>query len=158
MGKNTLIIFFFGFNIYCQKLYSQMVSEQVTSKYISSGIIVNQTIGQVCVPKGCIKNTMIAGHGLKRDPNNKHNVSIDIKTTTYPNPILDSVNFKFSSTINGDIKVIIFDLLGKVVFHQVKKAFQNILTIDNIQLLEGAYLVQLTAENYNYSTKILKLK
>lgn len=158
MGKNTLIIFFFGFNIYCQKLYSQMVSEQITSKYISSGIIVNQTIGQASFSKDYIKNNVIASHVFKGDGTQKHNVSIDIKTTTYPNPILDSVNFKFSSTINGDIKVIIFDLLGKIVFHQVKKAFQNILTIDNIQLLEGVYLVKLTAENYNYSTKILKLK
>ncbi len=161
MKKNILIILFFGYSVQAQKLHHQMLSSQGSSKVLPNGMKLRQTIGQQSVSGNYKKDNFIVGQGFQQSIFSRtdlYNFPMDIKTITYPNPISDFVNFKFSQTINGFIKVYIFDLLGRVVFYQEKKASQNLLTIDAIYLAEGEYLVKLTAKNYNYSTKILKLK
>lgn len=163
MIKKILIILFFGFSVrgQGQELHHQMLSGQGDCKLLPSGVTVWQTIGQQSISGNYKKNNLVVGQGYQQSTYtrvNLRNMPYTISTTTYPNPVSDYVSFKFSSVIDGFIKVIIFDLLGKVVFYQEKKAYQNVLTIDNIYLSEGTYLVQLTAPKYNYSTKILKLK
>lgn len=91
-----------------------------------------------------------------RDKNSRF-IPEDITTTAYPN-LSAVVKFEYSSKINGLIKLTFFDLLGKVVFYLEKKANENVLTIDTIYLSEEKYILKLMGENYNYSTKTIKLK
>ncbi|MFV8343967.1 hypothetical protein [Flavobacterium sp. XS2P39] len=92
-----------------------------------------------------------------RGPNSRF-IPEDIITATDPNPVSAVVNFEFSSKIKGLIKLTFFDLPGKVVFYLEKKANENVLTIDTIYLSEEKHILKLMRENYNYSTKTIKLK
>lgn len=120
MIKNILIILFFGFNVHGQKLHHQMISAQHPDKYLSNEIIINQTIQQQSVSGNYVKNNKGVGQSYLYTEHYNQIVPIDIITTTYPNPISDYVNFKFSSIIKGGVKIVIFDLLGKVVFFKKK--------------------------------------
>lgn len=161
MIKKIWIILFLEFNLQGQELHHQMLSGQGSRVLSPRGVIVQQTIGQQSISGNYKKNNLVVSQGYQQSifcKNSSHIMRSAITTTTYPNPVSDFLSFKFSSVIDDLIKVIIFDLLGKVVFYQEKKASQNILTIDNIHLSEGFYLVKLSAENYSYSTIILKSK
>lgn len=162
MIKKKLIILFFCFNVKGQILHHQMLSVQGSFALLPNKVIVYQTIGQQSISGNYIKSNLVINHGYQQSISHvqySRSVPKDlIITKTYPNPVSEVLNFEFSSSINGIIKVMIFDMLGKVVFYQENKASGNMLTIDNIYLPEGKYLVKLTSENYNYSTKILKLK
>jgi hypothetical protein len=139
-----------------------MLCIQGSYALLPNKMIVHQTIGQQSISGNYRKSDLVINQGYQQSTYRlQYSISIpkDIITTKiYPNPVSDVINFEFSSAIRGVIKVIIFDLLGKVVFYQEKMAISNVLTIDNIYISEGKYLVKLTSENYNYSTKILKLK
>lgn len=161
MIKKIWIILFFGFHVQGQELHHQMLSGQGSRELLPSGMTVRQTTGQQSISGNYKKNNLVVSQGYQQSvfcKRNLHNILYVITTMAYPNPVSDFLSFKFSSVIDNLIKVIIFDLLGKVVFYQEKKPSQNILTIDNIYLSEGSYLVKLTSENYSYSTIILKLK
>jgi hypothetical protein len=154
----SIIILLLGFSLYGQKIHHHMLSTQGTSKHLSKGIIVSQTIGQQSVIGNYRKNRLAVGQGYQQnifDGSYTHNSQKVIITIAYPNPIINFINFKFSSKINGPIKVSIYDFLGRLVFHEEKKAIHNVLTIDDIYLSGGEYLVKLIAENYSYTTKIL---
>lgn len=161
MRKNILIFLFFGLGVEGQELHHQMISTQGCSKLLPSGIIVRQTIGQQSVLGNYKANNFVVGQGFQQNIYSRYTINkipTNVKTITYPNPISDFVNFKFSSPINGPIKISFFDLLGRLVFYEEKQANNDVLSIHNIYLAEGEYLVKLTAQNYNYSTKILKLR
>lgn len=162
MIKKKLIILFFCFKVQGQELHHQMLCIQGTYALLPNKMIVHQTIGQQSISGNYRKSDLVINHGYQQGTYlAQYSIYIPkdlITTKTYPNPASEVLNFEFSSAIRGVIKVIIFDLLGKVVFYQEKMAIGNMLTIDNIYLPEGKYLVKLTSENYNYSTKILILK
>jgi len=84
--------------------------------------------------------------------------AVVIDAIAFPNPFIDKINFQFSSFVDGPIKISIFDLLGRLVFTDVKFPFNNTITIDNLFFAEGEYFAKLTANNLSYSTNLLKTK
>jgi hypothetical protein len=81
-----------------------------------------------------------------------------ISTIVYPNPFSDVLNFKFSSAIEGNIKINIFDVRGRLVFSQEQKTVENILTLTSLNFAAGTYFVKLEAKDLNYSSQIIKVK
>ncbi len=156
-----ILILFIAFNINAQKLHHQMLSVQGSNSKTTAGTFVKQTIGQQSVIGNSQKNKVTVSQGFQKS-NSKVSVASKVKneisTIVFPNPVEDKLNFRFSSSISGNIKVVIFDLLGRTVFQEEKLASENILTLDNIYLPSGNYIVKLNALNYEYSTKILKIK
>ena len=73
-----------------------------------------------------------------------------------PNPFIDQIHFEFSSVIAGPIKFSLYDVMGRLVASEEKRATDTILTISDLSLAEGQYFVKLSAKNYNYSTNLLK--
>jgi hypothetical protein len=124
------------------------------------GVVVRQTIGQQSVTGNFTNSKFIVGQGFQQS--NKLTTSITPKVTTatltYPNPFIDKVNFQFSSAIDGAITIVLFDSLGRLVYSAEKYPINNILTIDNLFFPAGQYFVKLTANNYTYTTKLLKTK
>ncbi len=137
-----------------------MLSSQGTTSRSSTGIIVRQTIGQQSAIGNYRDSNLIVGQGFQQG--NKMITAIppviSVTTTTYPNPFVDSVNFQFSSPITGPIKVVLFDVMGRLVYYKEKVSINNIVTIDNLSFAQGEYFVKLTAKNYSYSTNLLKSK
>ena len=137
-----------------------MLSSQGTTSRSSTGIIVRQTIGQQSAIGNYRDSNLIVGQGFQQGNKMKTAIPqvISVTTTTYPNPFVDSVNFQFSSPITGPIKVVLFDVMGRLVYYKEKVSINNIVTIDNLSFAQGEYFVKLTAKNYSYSTNLLKSK
>jgi len=134
-----------------------MLSSQGTSTTV--GVLkVSQTIGQLSVIGNYRGTDLIVGQGFQQSHLMKTIKSpvITVVTTTYPNPFIDHINFEFSSVISGPIKFSLYDVLGRLVASEEKRATDTLLTISELSLAEGQYFVKLSAKNYNYSTNLLK--
>jgi hypothetical protein len=145
--------------LHAQDLHHQMLSAQGSSTVLPNGIFVSQSIGQQSVIGNSTKEGVTYGQGFQQSVWFKYinnNYGNSITTTTYPNPFVSTINFQFSNPIKEPISIAIFDIRGRMIFSQEKRAIENILTIELPQLASSNYLVQLTAANYTYYTQILK--
>ncbi len=159
--KKTILLLFFGISVKGQQLHHQMLSSQGSSNLLSTGTLVHQTIGQQSVIGNYKFSNTVAGQGFQQSLIAKSGItslSNGITTTTYPNPFVDQIHFQFSKPINGLITISIFDVLGRLVYKDQKEANQSTLTLDNLHFSQNAYLVKLSAPNYNYSTQIIQTK
>jgi hypothetical protein len=152
------LLIFFTITFHGQVLHHQMISSQGMSKKMR-GLIVSQTIGQQSII-GTSSNDYVVVQGFQQSVWGKFiasNIIDDIKTTTYPNPFVQTVRFEFSKPILELITVNVFNLSGHLIFEEKKNSMNNILTIDLPGLPSSEYLVRLTAPNFNYYAKIIKL-
>lgn len=156
--KKILLLLLFTSRIYSQNLHHQMLSSQGTNKVLSNGMLVSQTIGQQSAI-GNHTNGITVGQGFQQSHWAKFlnsNVAVQITTTTYPNPFIATVNFQFSQIIKEPIEITVFDVRGRLIFQDKKRAVESILTVELPQLASSNYLVRLSAPNYTYYSQILK--
>lgn len=156
------LLLFFTITFHGQVLHHQMLSSQGKSTKASNGLVVKQTVGQQSLTGSSSNEKYVVMQGFQQNlwskyiASNKIDSVEDVKTTTYPNPFTTSINFQFSKPITDVISVYIFDILGRLVYEQKKKADSTILTIDLTTLSSSEYLVRLSTANLNYYTKIIK--
>ena len=152
------IILVLTLNSYSQNLHHQMLSSQGKSIILSNGMLVSQTIGQQSAI-GNHTNGVTVGQGFQQSHWAKYvksNTSVNISTTTYPNPFITTVNFQFSQPIKETIEIAVFDVRGRLIFQDKIRATDSVLTVELPQLASSNYLVRLTAPNYTYYSQILK--
>ena len=152
------IILALTLNSYSQDLHHQMLSSQGKNTILSNGMLVSQTIGQQSAI-GNHTNGVTVGQGFQQSHWAKYvksNTSVNIATTTYPNPFITTVNFQFSQPIKETIEIAVFDVRGRLIFQDKKRATDSVLTVELQQLASSNYLVRLTAPNYTYYSQILK--
>ncbi len=157
--KHLILIFLvLSFKSYSQDLHHQMLSSQGKSTILGNGMLVSQTIGQQSAI-GNHTNGITVGQGFQQSHWAKYlnsNVTNQITTTTFPNPFITTVNFQFSKPISEIIEITLFDVRGRLIFQDKKRASDSVLTVELPQLASSNYLVRLTASNYNYYSQILK--
>ena len=145
--------------MYSQILQRQMLSAQGKSTVTSNGLYVSQSIGQQSVIGNSKKEGVHYSQGFQQSIWGgyiKSTMNNSIKTIIYPNPFVETIHFQFSQAITDVISVMDFDIRGRLVFQEEKKAIQNTLTIVLPLLASSNYLVKLSAPNYNYFTQIIK--
>ena len=157
--KYTLFIFLCGISFLSgQTLHHEMLSSQGNSVVLKNGMFVSQTIGQQSAI-GNYNNGITVGQGFQQSNwakyVSKNTLSI-LTTNTYPNPFISTVNFQFSQPIKETIEITLFDIRGRIIFQDKKRATDSVLTIELPQLASSNYLVRLTAPNYIYYSQILK--
>jgi hypothetical protein len=137
-----------------------MLSSQGATSNVAGGISVRQSIGQQSTIGNYKNSNLIVGQGFQQSSKMKPGAAtpLVINTKTYPNPFIDKVNFQFSSFVEGPIKISLFDVLGRLVYSAEKMPVNNIVTIDNLFFPEGEYFAKLTANNFTYTTNLLKSK
>lgn len=146
-------------SLYSQDLHHQMLSSQGDSKQLSNGMYVSQTIGQQSVIGNYTRDGKTYGQGYQQSVWSKYiqsTVNNSITTVVYPNPFVSTINFQFSQPIKERIKMELFDVRGRLVFHTEQLPTDNLLTVALPNLASSNYLVKLTASNYTYYTQILK--
>jgi hypothetical protein len=161
MRQTLLLLIVPIVGIYGQDLHHQMLSAQGNSTVLPNGMYVSQSIGQQSVSGNFDSNNYSVGQGFQQSLWSKYiasNETVKIKTVTYPNPFTESVNFQFSIPVTDVITVSLFDMRGRLIFQQEKKATDHILTIELPHLASAEYLVRLTATNFSYYSKIIKQK
>ena len=156
----VVVLFFFCSLMYGQKLHHHMLSAQGGFASTSTGIKVTHTIAQQGVIGTSSTKKVILGQGFQQSKiSNVQRITNDaITTLVYPNPVVDIVNFKFSAPVTGKIAVSIFDIHGRLLFFQEKEAIDNTLTITNLLIASGEYVVKLDGNRYSFTTTILKSK
>ena len=88
---------------------------------------------------------------LKNDILNNYSLNLVI----YPNPFNQFLNISFKERIKTEIKILVYDLAGKPVEFKKYKASQLIyLPIRNLP--NATYLINVTANNKRFSTKLIK--
>lgn len=156
------ILLLFTISFHGQVLHHQMLSSQGQTSRISSGIVVKQIIGQQSINGTSNNRNVVVMQGFQQSlwsnyiESNKTNTPDYIKTIIYPNPFTETINFQFSKQPLGLISIVVFDVSGRLVYDQKQRAINAVLTIDLSRLPTSAYLVRLSATNYNYYTKIIK--
>ena len=154
----TILFLVISFSSFAQQLHHQMLSSQEAKTIINKDLAVRQTIGQQSLIGNFRNTSFIVSQGFQQSNKVATAVPeiISISTITYPNPVIDKVNFRFSSTVLGPIKITIFDTMGRLIYSKEKIPIDNLLTIDNLSFSQGEYIVRLSAKNYHYSTNLLK--
>jgi hypothetical protein len=158
MEKVILILLFLGFSAHAQ-LHHEMLSLDGGTRELSSGLVVRQTIGQRSASGSYSSERFSILQGFQQSifyGSTPSISTIPVTTITYPNPVEDQVNFKFSRPVWGPIDILIYDLAGRMVYHRQGRALEDVLSVGDIDLEGGQYLILLTGKNYRYQTKILK--
>ena len=152
----TSLLLFVGFS-FGQTLHHQMISAQGGSATTQSGIVVKYTIGQQSVI-GTKTGNVIVQQGFQQSNWNKimaNNVLL-INTITYPNPYVDIINFQFSQAVGENVSLLVYDVLGRLVYSNMLQVFENKTSL-NLQVLPSAtYFVQLSNNAFRYHTQIIK--
>jgi hypothetical protein len=160
MKTKFLFFILLNLSVYSQSMHHQMLSAQGTGTQLSNGVYVSQTIGQQSVIGTSTKDGVTYSQGFQQSVWSKYlnqNAALSsITTITYPNPFVQTVNFQFSKPLSDVISVTVYDIRGRLIYQEDKKAVENILTIELPQLASSNYLVKLFATNYTYYTQILK--
>jgi len=121
--------------------------------------VVQQSIGQL----SAIGTFNKAGYTLRQgfiQPNVLAKIvdtkmPIDLEVTFYPNPFVKDVSIAFTQEVKGNIQVVIFDMLGKLVFSKNVPAVQVLkMQFDNLSL--GGYILKITANKKQLIKNIIK--
>lgn len=153
----TVIFFLFFVSASAQSLHHQMISAQGGGVVTNSGITVNYSVGQQSVT-GTSSGAYVVQQGFQQ--NNwskiiKQNKNL-IVTTLFPNPFVEQITLTFSSSPGIKVKVIVFDVLGRIVHSEVVVNENNEIKLNLSRLSSAEYLIRLTSENYEHSAKIIK--
>ncbi|MCF6169099.1 T9SS type A sorting domain-containing protein [Lutibacter sp.] len=83
------------------------------------------------------------------------NIPLNLKVLVYPNPFVENISISFDEEIKGEVKVSLFDMLGRQLFTNKFKSKRKI----NINLHDFAvanYILKVRYSNRQYITKIIK--
>ncbi len=157
------LLLLFSITFQGQVLHHQMISSQGLSTKTPDGLIIRQTVGQQSLTGTSGNKEYVVMQGFQQSLWGKYIASnhVDaiegITTTTYPNPFTETINFQFSKPVTDAISISVYDVMGRLVYEQNKKAVNDILSIDLSELPTYEYLIRLRAANLNFYTKIIKL-
>lgn len=157
------LLLLFSITFQGQVLHHQMLSSQGISTKTPDGLIIRQTVGQQSLTGTSGNKEYVVMQGYQQSlwgtyiASNHVDAIEGIATTTYPNPFTQNINFQFSKPVTDAISISVFDVMGRLVYEQDKKAVNNILSIDLSGLPTSEYLIRLRAANLNFYTKIIKL-
>jgi hypothetical protein len=91
------------------------------------------------------------------DPVGINETALLNEVNIFPNPVSDNLNISFNLTETSDVSILVYDLLGKVVFESnegVNKSGNKELNISLGDLNSGFYLLKLKAGNKTFAKKI----
>lgn len=157
----VILFLFYSSLLFSQKLHRQTLSAQGKTAIATNGIKVSQSIAQLSSIGTTTREKIIVSQGFQQSNVSvtaKNTTPTSITTTVYPNPFIDVVYFKFTEAVDGPISISVFDMQGRLILFQEKEAIENLLTIPNLLLAAGKYLVKLKSKKYSFSTIILKSK
>lgn len=160
----VVILFFlvgwFSDALQAQGIHHQMTASQGASVQVSNKLMVQQTVGQQSVTGNYLGSAFSVGQGYQqgRFSKSKGPAALNIQIMTFPNPFTSKINFQFSASIDGLIKISIYDITGRVVMNSEKELLNNVLSLENLNFPDGQYIVKLSAKNFNYTTNLIKMK
>lgn len=156
--KFLLTFFLFvGISVKAQSLHHDMLSSQGGTVTASNGVVVRYSVGQQTVAGSSTAGVQVQ-QGFQQNNWNvilSKNV-VHITTTVYPNPFVNEVNFAFSEIVEKELDVLVYDILGRIVYSNQVVVKDKILTLDLRQIASAEYLIKLSKGEFVYYSKIIK--
>jgi len=113
----------------------------IIQQSINQASMIGSFVGSNCILRqGFIQPTILAINNKKGDTNKL----LDLEVIVYPNPFTDQITMQFNEAITSDIKIEIFDLLGRLTFSKEYGANRNI-TINPTNLSSTQYVLKISA-------------
>jgi hypothetical protein len=154
-----LLFIVISFHSFGQQIHHQTYAAQGAIVSLPSVGLIKQTIGQQSVIGNYVGDNIFVGQGFLQGNFAKKSISLtSIEVLAYPNPFVSSINFQFSAAITTPIDIKLYDVVGRVVYAAKTSIENNILSIDNLALPDGSYIISLKAQNLNYTTSLIKSK
>ncbi len=154
-----LLFIVISFHSFGQKIHHQTYASLGSIISVPSIGLFKQSIGQQSVIGNYVGDNIFVGQGFLQGNFAKKSISLtSIEVLAYPNPFITSINFKFSAAITTPIDIKLYDVVGRVVYTAKTSIENNILSIDNLALPDGSYIISLKAQNLNYTTSLIKSK
>lgn len=154
-----ILFLFFCTSAWTQKIHHQVVSSQGVTQKLTNGMIVSQSIGQANAVIGNFKNPSISiGQGYIQSYGKAKFTSPTkavVSVVTYPNPVVDHVNFRFSSNVGTTATISLFDNRGRLVYIEKQAISQELASLSLAVLAEGVYFVKIETKDHDFSTKII---
>ena len=103
----------------------------------------------------------ILGSLVGIDPLNNQVPQVYSLSQNYPNPFNPVTNIKFSIPVSGNVKLVLFDILGRVVktlVNDVKPAGNYVVDFNASELSSGAYFYRLESGGFTETKKMLLVK
>ena len=152
-----VLFFLFVVSASAQSLHHQMVSAQGGGVVTNSGYKINYTVGQQSVT-GTSSGTYVVQQGFQQNNWSKiiNNNTNSIQTTLFPNPFIEYITFRFSSSPGTKVNAMVFDILGRLIHSEVVVNENNEIKLNLSSLSSAEYLIRLTSSNYEYATTIIK--
>ena len=158
--KTILLLFIvISFRSFGQQIHHQTNASLGSIVSVPTIGLIKQSIGQQSVIGNFTGENIFVGQGFLQGNFAKKSISLtSIEVLAYPNPFVSSINFKFSAAITTPIDIKLYDLVGRVVYAAKTSIENNFLSIDNLVLPDGSYIISLKAQNLNYTTSLIKSK
>lgn len=148
-----------SFHSFGQQIHHQTNASLGSIVSVPSVGLIKQTIGQQSVIGNYVGENIFVGQGFLQGNFAKKAISLTtIEVLTYPNPFVSTLNFQFSAAITTPIDIKLYDVVGRVVYSAKTSIENNVLSIDNLALPDGSYIISLKAQNLNYTTSLIKSK
>lgn len=153
-----LVFFLFSIFSSAQVLHHQSIASQGCIFVSAKNIHINQSIGQQSIAGTSKYKGYVVQQGFQQSNWSKilEQNTISISTVVYPNPFKDILKFSFSKSPGNVIGMVVFDLVGRLVYSEEVKNDANFISVNLNNLPSAEYYVKLTAKNYIFSTKVLK--
>ena len=100
---------------------------------------------------------MLQNSGQQDTEEEKINLSSETTFTMYPNPTTGVVTFDFSSHEDGELKIELVDLAGKVVYTHVS-TFTNVERLDLSEVHNGMYVVKISIDGNEVAVEQLVIR
>ena len=125
----------------------------------NQGYFIQQSIGQASVINTFITETNLSlrqGFIQPLDASMLVNVFDDtIDAAIWPNPFFNSVNIRINEPLVGSMRVIVYDLVGRVLFDKLMTPTVEF-SIPLERLSQGTYLLLLQSKARTFTTKLIK--
>jgi hypothetical protein len=141
-----------------QEIHHQMTSSQGKSMNTSNNLFDQQTVGQQSAIGNYFGSAFSVGQGFQQGKisNIKGTQFVNIQITAFPNPFSSKINFQFSASVDGPIKINFYDVRGKLVMTAENEMINKVMSLENLNFPFGQYIVNLSGKNFNYTFNLLK--
>ncbi len=75
---------------------------------------------------------------------------------SYPNPFNKDLNFQFINNKPKSVRIDVFDVSGRFIKTFFKKDFDDVLNLNFEGFQSTEYIINVTGNGINYSTKVIK--
>ena len=121
---------------------------------------ISQSVGQASVIGTYSSNGYILRQGYQQ-PANKIKVSAEnpdysLNAKVYPNPFSQKLTITFSTEMQKDTSILMYDVSGKVIYNQNFTPTQDI-EVQLQDIASGAYFLKVTSGNKHFNTKLIKI-